>query len=154
MIQITRAQTASDLSLARRLFIEYAESLGFDLGFQDFQTELNNLGSIYGAPDGAILLAHAQDKPAGCVALRRFGGDACEMKRLYVRPEFRRLGIGRELSVMIISLAREAGYTRMLLDTLDTMTEAITLYKSLGFVEIESYRHNPLEGATYFELKL
>lgn len=154
MIQIKRAETISEFGLARDLFTEYAEALGFDLGFQDFRNELDNLDAMYGPPGGVILIADVDNEPAGCVAMRRFSDDACEMKRLYVRPEFRKRGIGRMLSVEIIATARQAGYHRMLLDTIDTMTGAIALYKSLGFVEVESYRFNPLAGAAYFELKL
>lgn len=154
MAVISIVETAKQIKLARRLFVEYAESLGFDLHFQDFQTELENLNKIYARPDGLILLAYTNDGLAGCVAMRRFEGDTCEMKRLYVRPEFRGRGLGRLLSKDIIERARKAGYKKMLLDTLATMTEAIALYKSLGFEEVESYRYNPLEGAKYFELKL
>jgi putative acetyltransferase len=153
-IKIEAARSREQIEQIRQLFLEYARSLGFDLCFQDFQTELDNLPGEYSAPDGSLHIAHFNNVPAACVAMRRFGNDACEMKRLYVKPQFRKLGIGRKLAERVIADARKAGYERMLLDTIGTMTEAIALYKSLGFAEIESYRFNPLEGARYFELKL
>lgn len=152
--RIIEALQAEQIEQARALFLEYGESLAFDLCFQDYQTELKNLPGEYRAPGGSLLLAYVDNQPAGCVALRQLGENICEMKRLYVRLQYRGLGIGRQLAEKAISQARAKGYRIMRLDTLNAMTEAVNLYKSLGFQECDSYRYNPLEGAKYFELAL
>lgn len=141
---------ADDLDIVRALFTEYATSLGVDLSFQDFDRELATLDDFY----ELILIARDNDRIAGCVALRRLDDTTCEMKRLYVRPEFRGCNLGRMLAERIIDDARQAGYARMRLDTLPSMTSAIPLYQSLGFVEIEPYRFNPIEGTKFMELAL
>jgi ribosomal protein S18 acetylase RimI-like enzyme len=143
-------EPANDLDVVRELFTEYAASLGIDLSFQGFDDELTTLASFY----ELILIAHEGDRAAGCVALRRLDDTTCEMKRLYIRPEFRGHNLGRTLAERIIDEARHRGYTRMRLDTLPTMTAAIPLYKSLGFVEIAPYRFNPIEGTKFMELRL
>ena len=137
----------------RTLFEEYAASLGVDLGFQDFERELAELPGEYVPPAGRLLLA-LDAEPAGCVALRPFEPGVCEMKRLFVRPAHRGSGLGRLLAQAIVEAGRDAGYERMRLDTLPSMAAARGLYRSLGFVEIEAYRHNPIHGTTYFERAL
>ena len=139
---------------ARKLFMEYADSLGFDLEFQGFSQELATLPGQYAAPQGCILLAIDSEQVIGCVALRPLGDRICEMKRLYVIPEFRGRGIGKDLARMVINEARERGYKKMRLDTISSMKEARTLYSSLGFYTIEPYRYNPMENTTYKELDL
>jgi ribosomal protein S18 acetylase RimI-like enzyme len=153
-VTIRRAESDTDLRLIHDLFTEYADSLGVDLSFQDFDRELADLPGDYATPRGGLLIAFVDDDVAGCVALRDAGEGTAEMKRLYVRPSFRGHRVGRALAVAIIDYARAAGYRRMRLDTLPSMTEAIPLYRSLGFREIGPYRFNPVEGATFLELKI
>jgi ribosomal protein S18 acetylase RimI-like enzyme len=154
MENIFPAQTEEQIKVVRELFVEYAESLNFDLCFQNFEKEVTTLPGEYSSPAGRILLASVDEKTAGCIALRKISGDVCEMKRLYVRPKFRGRGIGRNLATTIIDDARAIGYKQMRLDTLSSMKEAIALYQSLGFTTIEPYRHNPLEGALSMQLTL
>jgi GNAT superfamily N-acetyltransferase len=153
-LRIFAVETNEEFEMIRKLFIEYAESLGFDLGFQNFDDELACLPGDYAQPKGRILLAMYKKQPAGCVALRKLGENDCEMKRLYVRPQFRGLGIGRSLAESIIKKARTIGYRFMRLDTVPSMKAAHKLYASLGFEQIEPYRHNPIQGAVFMELKL
>ena len=135
--------------------MEYAESLGFSLCFQNFDQELKGLPGAYAPPDGRLLLAVENDQLAGCIALRKLGDKVCEMKRLFVRPACRATGLGRFLAESIIDEARRLGYTHMRLDTVPgKMDKAIALYQSIGFVEIEPYCQNPVEGAKFMELKL
>lgn len=142
------------IAQARELFLEYAQSLGFSLCFQDFDKELATLPGDYSAPEGRLLLAEYEGQPAGCVALHKLGGAICEMKRLYVRSPFRRLKVGRALAEGIIAEARGIGYRRMRLDTVaPLMSTAVSLYRQLGFQEIAAYRTNPIEGALYMELQ-
>ena len=154
IIRIVPAESPEDLNQVRELFHEYAESLGFDLHFQDFDKEMAELPGDYAPPSGRLVLLLCESKVAGCVALRKMGEGVCEMKRLYVRPEFRGKGFGNMLARAIIQKARRIGYKYMRLDTAPFMKEAIALYRSLGFRDSEPYRYNPVEGAIFMELKL
>jgi ribosomal protein S18 acetylase RimI-like enzyme len=154
MMKIIHAETKEEVEQAKALLEEYAASLDFDLVFQNFQEELARLPGDYAAPHGCLLLAWHGDQVAGCVALRKIEGDICEMKRLYARPAFRDLGIGRLLARAVIAEAKERGYSRMRLDTVPAMKEAGALYESLGFRKISPYRHNPIPGAAFMELIL
>jgi putative acetyltransferase len=151
---ISQATEPESLALVRRLFQEYAESLDTDLGFQDFSAELAGLPGGYAPPKGRLLLALDGALPAGCVALRPLEGETCEMKRLYVRPEYRGTGLGQLLVERIIAEAKLAGYRQMRLDTLPGMTAARELYSRLGFRQIAPYRHNPIAGTAFLELTL
>lgn len=148
------ATTDAHWAAARRLVQEYADSLGVDLDFQDFAHEIASLRTHYGPPDGRFLLCEIAGEIAGCVALRRFDANDCEMKRMHVTPAFRGRGLGRELAVAIIAEAKSAGYRRMLLDTMPFMKEAHRLYESLGFKPIPPYRHNPVTGTAFLALDL
>lgn len=153
-IDILQAETADHLREARALFEEYAASLGFDLGFQGFAAELAGLPGAYAPPRGRLLLAFHEGRPAGCVALRELEDRVCEMKRLYVRPEFQGLRLGRALAEAVIAEARGIGYSRMRLDTLPAMDRAQGLYRALGFREIPPYRFNPVPGTAFLELTM
>jgi ribosomal protein S18 acetylase RimI-like enzyme len=139
-----------DVAVVRQLILEYADATGVDLSFQGFQEEIESLPTHY----QAIFLARWDGKPAGCVALRRIDDETCEMKRLYVRPEFRGKNIGRALAELVIAEGRVRRYERMRLDTLPSMRGAIALYETLGFGEIAPYRYNPIAGTKYMELDL
>ena len=164
-LNIRQAEAPAEIAQARKLFTEYAESLGFSLCFQGFDEELANLPGEYAPPAGRLLLAYAAEPtpnttanaqgPAGCVALHALEAGICEMKRLYVRPDFRGKGVGKELIDAILTAARAIGYTRMRLDTIEPiMKDAVRMYRALGFREIEPYRANPIAGALYMELQL
>jgi putative acetyltransferase len=154
-MKFVQAQSPEEIKIARGLFREYAAGLNIDLCFQNFDQEVAGLPGSYAPPAGRLLLAVAGEQVAGCIALRPLGDSDCEMKRLYLRPEFRGQGLGKKLVTTLIAAAREIGYERMLLDTLPgKMDEAIALYRSLGFREIAAYYHNPVEGALFMELRL
>ncbi len=146
--------TSAEMPLMRALFKEYAASIGIDLSFQDFNAELEGLPGKYAQPDGVMILARNRGEPCGCVALRKIDARTCEMKRLYVRPAARGLGIGRALIIRLIEEARARGYTSMRLDTLPSMKSAVALYKSFGFQEIAPYIFNPIAGALFLEKAL
>jgi ribosomal protein S18 acetylase RimI-like enzyme len=152
--QIAPATTGTDVESARALLLEYAGSLGFDLGFQGFQAEVRDLPGEYAPPRGALLIASEAGRPIGCVALRPLDRETCELKRLYVRPEARRTGVGRRLVEAIVEEAVRLGYRWLRLDTVPSMDAARALYRSLGFREIEPYRVNPIPGTAYLELEL
>ena len=154
MVRIIDAHTPEHYQHARALFLMYAESLGFDLEFQGFSQEVAELSVAYAPPRGCILLAELSVHTVGCVALRPLKGRICEMKRLYVKPDFQGRGIGRTLACAVIDRARDKGYEKMRLDTIDSMKAAKSLYDSLNFRTIEAYRYNPLKKPSYMELDL
>jgi putative acetyltransferase len=154
-LAFTQAETPTHISQARELFLEYAQSLGFSLCFQNFDKELATLPGDYAPPDGRLLLAEYEGQLAACVALHQIGFEVCEMKRLYLRPQFRGKGLGRALADRIIAEARQIGYRRMRLDTVEpVMQDAVAMYRRLGFQEIAPYCANPIAGALYMELPL
>jgi putative acetyltransferase len=171
MLNICRAEDDEAIREAATLFREYAASLSVDLSFQNFEAEVAGLPGDYAPPHGRLLLADADDlstsagedgslrtagcvRFAGCIALRRISDEICEMKRLYVRDNYRGQGVGRKLAEAAIQEAREIGYRRMRLDTLPEMKQAQQLYRALGFREIPPYRYNPVPGTKFFELML
>jgi GNAT superfamily N-acetyltransferase len=150
-----QATSPDEIDQARLLFREYETWLNLDLCFQNFEKELAELPGAYAPPSGRLLLAFENDELAGCVASRKLSDEVCEMKRLFLRPQFHGKGLGRELAERIIEEARAIGYQRMRLDTLTKqMSSATRLYRSLGFTEIEPYYNNPVPGASFMELKL
>lgn len=153
-LELIRVVTAKQIEITRELFGEYADSIGVDLCFQNFERELASLPGDYAPPGGCLILALEGDEAYGCVALRQIDERTCEMKRLYVRPGARGLKLGRRLAEAVIAEAREIGYLSMRLDTLPAMTEAIHLYRKLGFRETQPYRYNPIPGAIYMEIAL
>jgi ribosomal protein S18 acetylase RimI-like enzyme len=156
--QFITPDTPERLAATRQIFMEYAEQLGIDLCFQNFEAELGGLPGEYQAPSGTLLLAMVNGEIAGCCALRRLDSvdypNASEMKRLFVRKAFRRLGLGRHLAETVLDAARMAGYHSVLLDTLDDMESARALYVELGFESIPPYYHNPIPGAHYLKVDL
>lgn len=148
------ARTPAHLTTTRELFREYSASLDIDLCFQGFEAELAELPGRYAPPSGEILLAESDGHWLGCVALRELAPQIAEMKRLYVRPTARGLGLGRLLTQAILDAARDHAYRAIRLDTLATMESAIRLYESLGFRDIKPYYPNPIPGARYFEKTL
>jgi len=157
-VVVDTVRTADEMDAIRVLFREYATALRVDLCFQNFEHELQHLPGDYSPPRGALLLATVNGAFAGCCALRPLDSsdyaNACEMKRLYVRPAFRGLGLGRQLAENIIDRARQAAYDHVLLDTLDDMEAARALYDELGFEEIPPYYYNPIAGAHYLKVRL
>jgi len=152
--EIVEAVTKEDYAIARAMFEEYARAIDVDLCFQDFAAELDRLSVMYAPPAGALLLAKVGSEVAGCVGLRKFRDDISEMKRLYVRPDFRGRHLGRRMAEEIAQRARELGYRTLVLDTLGTMEAAQRLYVSMGFTPATSYYVNPLPNVKYFSLNL
>jgi ribosomal protein S18 acetylase RimI-like enzyme len=151
---ITEAKTPDEYASAKALMEEYAASLGINLCFQNVSEELANLKEVYGPSRGCLLLAREAEAFVGCVAVRPVEPEVFEMKQLYVRPDHRRCGLGRSLAAAALVRARRLGYRRMVLDTLPRMTEAQSLYESLGFREVKCYHANPLQGVRYLGIDL
>ena len=148
-------ESPAQVAQARELFLEYAQSLGVNLCFQNFEQELAGLPGHYAPPDGRLLLAEYEGQLAGCVALHQWEPGVCEMKRLYLRPPFRGKGLGRVMAEKAMADARNIGYQYMRLDTIEPiMKDAVEMYRKLGFREIGPYRPNPIAGAMYMELQL
>ncbi len=154
-LQALQVESPEQIAAIRELFLEYAQSLGFSLCFQSFDQELAELPGDYAAPEGRLLLATCEGQSAGCVAVHKLDHEICEMKRLYVRPEFRGKGLGKILAERIIGEAHQIGYKQLRLDTVEPlMRSTVKLYRTLGFREIAPYRPNPIEGALYMEISL
>lgn len=152
---IYRLQSDTDHLQTTEMFTAYADSLGIDLGFQDFEAELVSFPGKYAPPSGSILLARStRGEPLGCVAVRPLSAGCCEMKRLYVRPEGRGRGLGKALVSAIVKEAEKIGYSAMKLDTLSTMTGAIRLYRQQGFVDIQPYYDTPVAGTVFMQRRL
>ncbi len=151
---IRETLTDEDINTAKSLFAEYAQSLPFKLNFQNFDAELANLPGDYAPPEGCLMLAFSEQRAAGCIALRALEYKVCEMKRLYVRPAFRGLALGKSLVDALIEKAKRLGYAGMLLDTAPGMTAAQGLYSAYGFKDVSAYCHNPIAGARYMRLTL
>jgi putative acetyltransferase len=158
LVSLKEPSTLEQMNSVREIFLEYAGTLSVDLCFQGFDLELQELPGEYAPPRGTLLLALVNHQVAGCCALRPLDSadtpNASEMKRLYVRPAFRRLGLGRQLAEAVMDAARRYGYSSIFLDTLDEMETARALYEDLGFEEIPPYYHNPLPGAHYLRVTL
>jgi GNAT superfamily N-acetyltransferase len=153
-IALRRADTPALVDLARTLFREYAQAIGVDLEYQGFAAELASLPGPYSAPNGALLIACARADAAGCAALRPLDASTAEMKRLYVRPQYRSIGLGARLVEAVIDAARQAGYHELRLDTLPTMAAAQALYRRFGFVEIPAYNDRHLPGTQFYARQL
>jgi ribosomal protein S18 acetylase RimI-like enzyme len=154
MEEIIIADTDTAYTAAKELFEEYATWLGIDLCFQKFDEELLQLREMYGLPTGAILLYKTEEGFGGCVAIRDKGNNIAELKRMYIKPEYRGRGVGKILLEKALALSKELGYKKIRLDTLSSMTTAIQLYRSAGFYNIEAYYFNPEPAAVFFEKEL
>ena len=154
LVEIKKAQTATDFSHAKELILEYVAWLGLDLSFQNFDKEMETLPDMYGSGSGGLFIAFKNGEALGVAGIRKFGEKDGEVKRMYVKPNNRGLGIGQLLLSACLETARTLQYESVKLDTVDFMTSAFKLYKDNGFVEIAAYRHNPHESAKYFELNL
>ena len=154
MTEYILAGAEENYNAAAKLFAEYATWLAIDLSFQHFEEELASLKKMYAPPSGGIILCRENDEYIACVAVRSIDSDTAELKRMFVRPAYQQKGIGSVLMKKSIDLARQYGYKKMRLDTLNYMTAAMNLYKNSGFIEIGPYYHNPNPTAVYFELAL
>jgi len=155
LLELKIAQTTDEIKLIKELFLEYAAWLDFPLCFQGFDEELATLPGKYTLPSGRLYLAYWNGKLAGCIGLRKIEGDTCEMKRLYIKPDFRGFGIGKMLVKKIIEEAKQEKYARMRLDTIrEKMEKAVKIYEDHGFIEIEAYYNNPDPNTLYMELDL
>lgn len=151
MINFYLAETKKDYAAAKVLFKEYADSININLDFQHFDEELDNLGGMYSAPYGGIMLAREAEAFIACVAVRKINETTGELKRMYTRPGWQNKGIGKVLLEKALLLAKDCHYTALRLDSLNYMIPAIRLYKQAGFYEIPAYYHNPVGEAVYFE---
>lgn len=154
MVSYIIADTKEEYEIAAALFKEYASWLNIDLGFQHFDEELISLQTMYCTPNGSIILCKDEDEFIGCVGIRKIDDDTAELKRMFLKPAYQKMGIGKMLLDKAVELAGTLNYKTIRLDTLNYMTAAISLYKKHGFFEIPAYYHNPNETAVYFELKL
>jgi len=152
--QVVTAATAKDYREARRLFEQYRAFLGMDLEFQGFRAELDSLAVMYGPPRGSLLLARVADEFVGCAGLRDLGASVAEMKRMYVLPAYQGRGVGKLLTVRLLEIASGLGYEAVRLDTISRLDRAVTLYRKLGFIEIDAYRYNPDPTVIYMEKRL
>jgi GNAT superfamily N-acetyltransferase len=150
-LEYTIPVNEDQLTDAGNLFNEYANSLNISLDFQNFNEELKIISSMYGSPTGCLLLVYENDEAIACAAYRKIGDRICELKRMYIKPDFRGLGIGQKLVEILCDKAKLNGYSLMRLDTLDIMLPAIKLYRNNGFYDIDAYYHNPNEGVVYLE---
>ena len=154
-MDLKEVKSHKEYKAAISLFKEYVSQINVDLSFQNFDKEIKEIKSQYSRPHGAIFIAYDFGKvPIGCSGLRRFEDSICELKRMYLKKEFRGRGIGKRLLIKSIEVGKELGYEKMRLDTLPSMESAIRLYKKIGFYEIKAYRFNPVEGTKYFEIQL
>ena len=154
-IILVEAKAKDDFNEASILFREYESGLGIDLGFQNFREELETISIQYGKPNGVLILAKSTElKIIGCAGVRRYEGSICELKRMYIKPEARGLGLGKILLRKSVEIATELGYSKMRLDILPDMKKAIKMYEREQFHEIEAYRYNPVKGARYYEKDL
>lgn len=155
MVTFKKAISDQEFEIGKNLFRAYAKELGIDLAFQNFEDELQHIERQYGAPEGTLIIVYSDEGQAiGCFGIRKLDKEICELKRMYIHPEFRGQGIGNLLMEASIEAGSQLGYQKIRLDTLATMLPAIGLYKSYGFYAIEPYRYNPMEEAMYFERKL
>lgn len=156
-LRVTEVESAESIAVFRRLCQEYAASLPFSLCFQNFDEEMLSLPGRYARPQGCMLLAWTDDQPVGCAALRplpEVGRAICEMKRMYVQPAARGLGLGRQLALTLIHIAKSAGYDRMVLDSEPSFSAAVSLYRDLGFVDRDRYNNDPDPHTLFMELRL
>lgn len=150
-MKIVAATSPEDFDTGKNLFLEYAQSLDFNLCFQNFEQELADIQVQYGIPNGCLLLVKNDGAAVGCVGVRRWKGDIAELKRMYLQPQTRGLGLGKKLLEAALENARLLGYRSIRLDTLPNMTSAIAIYREFGFTNIPPYRDNPFEGTIYLE---